>query len=158
MMARVTILSVLGLSLAACKQDQPCVIDAAITGGCGVELSDDALRIGDDLDAMVGTHGEPSWAELGSAGGQFVYADLGVTGFSRDGLVVDSLRVAEPFGGTTADGLGVGVAILEVSRTLGAGQGSPWVQLNWQLARGLGFEYGDDTITRVHIVPPQDPW
>ncbi len=158
MTARILLSALLGLGLMGCKGDPPCALDDAITGGCGVQLADGELRVGGSLEAMVVTIGEPSWVDLGSAGQRFDYSDLGVTGFSRDGLVIDSLRVSAPFEGTTADGIGLGMSILEVPQTMGAGQGSPWVELNWQLTAGLGFEYEADTITRIHIVPTQEPW
>jgi hypothetical protein len=148
----------LGLGLLACGGDPPCALDADISGGCGVMMGEEPLRLGDEIEAMIGVHGEPSWVELGSAGRWFDYTEQGVSGASADGVSVDSLLLAAPFSSTTADGLGIGSDELAVPQTLGAGQGSPWMSLNWQLEHGLGFESQDGAVSRIHLIPAQEPW
>ncbi len=150
MSARITMLGLLALA-SAC--DRPCKLHTDITEGCGVELADGPLRLGDELEAMEKRHGEPAWVDLGSAGQRFDYADQGVAGMSSDGLTVASLLVYAPYAGATADGLALGTEELAAPQTLGAGTTSPWQDINWHHDIGIGFESQDGAVSRIHVIP-----
>lgn len=159
MTARTTTL-LLGLTLAACRGDEPepCTMDADLSAGCGLVMGDGELRLGDSLDALVEAHGVPTWVELGSAGLRFDYAAHGVAGLSGDGLTVSSLLVVDPYGGSTGDGLGLGVEELEVPRTISAGNSSPFLPILWFPELGIGFESTDGAVARIHLFPVQEAW
>ncbi len=141
-----------------CNKERPCELDADITAGCGLELADGALRIGDELEAMAETHGEPSWVDLGSAGQRFDYGDQGVSGTSSDGLTVATLLAYAPYAGATVDGLALGDDQLSAPQTLGAGMASPWQETNWHPELGIGFESADGVISRIHLIAPRESW
>jgi hypothetical protein len=155
---RITSLTMLAMALGACDKQRPCELDADITAGCGLELADGALRLGDPLDEMTAAHGDPTWTELGSAGTRFDYGDQGVVGMSADGLTVSTLLVAAPYAGVTVDGLAIGDDALSAPQTLGAGMASPWQDINWHPDQGIGFESTEGAITRIHLIPARDTW
>jgi hypothetical protein len=160
MNARILTSALLLLGLFACKKDDAelCALDADLTAGCGLVMGEGELRLGDSLDAMVEAHGEPAWLDLGTAGRRFDYGEHGVAGFSADEVTVSSLLVADPFAGTTADALGLGVEELEVPRTISAGNGSPYLPITWFPELGIGFESAEGVVVRIHLFPAQDAW
>jgi hypothetical protein len=145
---------------AGCDEDpaDECAVDTGIVPGCGLTVGSDPIRLDDpraDLAQLLGT---PVIASIvPGVGPSDVFASQGLSVlYPDDGTdLADALIALDGFTGTTAEGLGVGSAEADVTAAYGAGSRDAFLGSVWYLDRGIGFEFGDGVVTRVHVIPAE---
>jgi hypothetical protein len=142
---------------AACDEDPvaECAVDTGIAPGCGLTVAGEPIRLGDpraDVALLLGDPGmAPVFPGVGSCdlytaqGLSVLYPDSGAD-------LADALIVLDGFTGTTAEGIGIGSAEADVTAAYGAGSRDAFLGSVWYLGRGIGFEFGDGIVTRVHVI------
>ena len=141
------------VSLSACYR-APCDVEAALEPGCGLQVDDLDVHLGDELERLERKLGEPqSRSDYGPLGLRVAWAgDVSV--FVDDLGLVTSVRVGASFGGQTTDGLGVGSTQDAVSAALGEPHVDPMLGSWWYADPGIGFEWDEGVATRVVIGSP----
>lgn len=139
------------------RQDDPedCATAAAIVPGCGVTVDDGALVLELTRDDVIARFGAPdAEREMTGVGRQFTFPDAGLGGmFAAAGAAtVDAIVVGEGFAGTTAEGVGLGSAEAAVTAAFGEPTRDPFLGSWWYLDVGIGFEWSDGIVSRIHVV------
>lgn len=126
--------------------------------GAGVVIENQSLSLGDTLVVLTEQFGTAAGLrDLGSIGVQFEYPTLNLTGMlSESGQqgIVTRLTLLEGFDGS-ANGIGIGTARTTVEGQYGAAVTDPFLGGSWFAEQGIGFEWEDDKVFRIHIFPPE---
>ncbi|MDP7112578.1 MAG: hypothetical protein QGH45_11480 [Myxococcota bacterium] len=151
-------LVVSGLRGAGCDEDPAdlCAVDAGIAPGCGLTVAGEPVRLGDPRADVALLLGDPGMAStFPGVGSCDVYSAQGLSVLYPDSGadLADALIVLDGFTGTTAEGIGIGSAEANVTAAYGTGSRDAFLGSAWHLDRGLGFEFGDGVVTRVHVIP-----
>ncbi len=144
-----------------CKEEpvSECTADADIAPGCAVTLDGAVVRLGDARSDALALLGSPDTALiLPGVGLSDTFPALGLTALHAevDANSVDALIVLDGFDGTTAEGLGLGSSRADVEAAYGPGVGDPFLGSAWYLDRGIGFEFVENVVSRVHVVPADE--
>ncbi len=143
------------LPLAAACGDEPCELDAEIVPGCGVQLGEQALYLGEAWNEVEDRLGAPAARlDMGAAGLFFRYTELHVQGFTEHAgalAVVTNICVIEGFSGQTADDLGIGSSQADVEAALGQAEADPFTGAWWYADLGLGFEWEVEQVSRLQL-------
>ncbi len=153
-----TMLSIVALLAVAtgCEEEPAgCDVDVPLVASCGVAVPDAVIRLGDaraDVQALIGEP-DDAWTLAGVASNH-TYPSLGLSVLypASGGDTVDGLIVHDHFGGTTADGLGIGSPEADVLAALGDGERDAYLGSVWYLDRGIAFEFADGAVSRVHVI------
>ena len=126
--------------------------------GSGVVIENQSLSLGDTRSALAEQFGTATGLrEMGSIGVQFEYPTLNLTGMlSESGQqgIVTRLTLVEGFDGS-ADGIGIGTARTAVEGQYGTAVTDPFLGGSWYAEQGIGFEWEDDKVSRIHIFQPE---
>ena len=141
-----------GSSAADVVADTAEVPPGTIVPGEGLEFAIGSAKLGQPIDELETALGPPDKTyDFGPRGSAFDYSSLGFGGqLDADGRLV-SLHVLEGFTGSTASGIGIGASRSLVEAELGPGRVDPFLEGAWYDQTGLGVEYEDDTVVRMHI-------
>lgn len=137
---------------AACSTDAP-VPPAAIEPGVRLTAGGVEVQLGEPGDALEEQVGRPaSTRQLGRAGVRLLYTDLHVSVILRPEGV--QMVCAEPgYAGRTSGGLGLGSGREQVRAALGESEVDPFLGAWLYGARGIVFEWSDDRVVRLCVLP-----
>ena len=143
----------IGLYILGCKEET--VLPVTIMPGDSLIMGDASLGLGDNLESLKATFGEPSvLRDLGELGVYFEYKEFDVsgtlTGISEQD-VITNLTLDTKFVGTTSDGIGLGSLESEVVKKLGETSKEPFLGLWWYQESGLALEFQDGQVVRIHL-------
>ena len=141
------------LLLAACGPP-PCDLTAGVVPACGEALGGEALRLGDSRDHAEARLGAPDLlTDLGPLGVRFSWSNHQIAGFygpAAQGEAVTEIVLLPGFAGRTAEGLGPGSSSDSVRSALGDPEVDPFLGSWWYA--GIGFEWREGAVERVHVV------